>query len=490
MIINNLQNLTVRKYGTSFLEAFGMLPLTYFGARGDNQTDNYANLQVAIDESIERGLSYIFVPEGYYYYKGRLLHLDKIRFIGNCEHAKIFNDDGEIKIYQIGTQLPYLHGRTHINKTISGQGYIDIPLPIKNPVEAIVGFAEDGYYVSDGICLVTGRLLKPNGEYENEGSWSTPPDHPNRPIMVTFTDGDGTEILGTFTSGTMVDLDTIIGGYTIRQLFTTNGRIVQGFCASVGDYENTVQELLVDDNPTIQIRFQPAHSPEPTEEPEWREHLEYLDVYGLNGYFDTGYRLSTDNTIEFKFKAADYPEQSKRFYIAYTPEDNGVKTVGNIGINRVVYAPQEYGNRLSRECRGTYSLRVEMCNIEQQYSPHIYRIDHEDNIARIYIDGAEETSGSEQMLTNGNTLQLFPLENNQDYRLEFYYFKIYEGETLVRDLRPMKVNGEIVLVDYANGGELNGTIYRKLAPAHNQEPSFHEEEDNLWNTPPEPQETP
>ena len=69
MIERNLQNVTIRKYGTAFLEAFGMLPLTYFGAIGDNLTDNYANIQVAIDESIKRGLRYIFVPNGTYYYK-------------------------------------------------------------------------------------------------------------------------------------------------------------------------------------------------------------------------------------------------------------------------------------------------------------------------------------------------------------------------------------------------------------------------------------
>ena len=56
MIERNLQNVTIRKYGTAFLEAFGMLPLTYFGAIGDNLTDNYANIQVAIDESISKNV--------------------------------------------------------------------------------------------------------------------------------------------------------------------------------------------------------------------------------------------------------------------------------------------------------------------------------------------------------------------------------------------------------------------------------------------------
>ena len=75
MIERNLQSVTIRKYGTAFLEAFGMLPITYFGAIGDNLTDNYANIQVAIDESIKRGLKYIFVPNGTYFYTGNLLVL-------------------------------------------------------------------------------------------------------------------------------------------------------------------------------------------------------------------------------------------------------------------------------------------------------------------------------------------------------------------------------------------------------------------------------
>lgn len=44
MIERNLQSVTVRKYGTAFLEAFGMLPLSYFGCVGDNLHDNYRKL--------------------------------------------------------------------------------------------------------------------------------------------------------------------------------------------------------------------------------------------------------------------------------------------------------------------------------------------------------------------------------------------------------------------------------------------------------------
>ncbi len=103
MIERNLRHVTNRRYATAFFEAFGMLPLTYFGAVGDNVTDNYANIQVAINESIKRGLYYIFVPQGKFYYTGVLLNVDNITFLGNKEFAKIYNEKGEeIEIEQFG----------------------------------------------------------------------------------------------------------------------------------------------------------------------------------------------------------------------------------------------------------------------------------------------------------------------------------------------------------------------------------------------------
>ena len=132
MLERNDRHVTLRKYGTAFLEAFGMLPLTYFGAVGDNMTDNYANIQVAINESIERGLKYIFVPEGTYYYTGKLLDDDKVMFIGNADFAKIYDGENEIKIYQIGTQVPQtIKGTTVTDLTLTA--YLGQCIPGQTP---------------------------------------------------------------------------------------------------------------------------------------------------------------------------------------------------------------------------------------------------------------------------------------------------------------------------------------------------------------------
>lgn len=168
MIERNLQNVTVRKYGTAFLEAFGMLPLTYFGCIGDNLTDNYANIQVAIDESVKRGLRYIFVPDGIYYYTGKLLNEEKIIFIGNAKTSKIYNDDGEIKIYQMGTQIPYEKGTETLNKTVLEEGYIDIATKTKNGSETILVIEKQAIYVTDGLILLNGALIAENKVYLSE----------------------------------------------------------------------------------------------------------------------------------------------------------------------------------------------------------------------------------------------------------------------------------------------------------------------------------
>lgn len=160
MIERNLRSVTIRKYGTDFLEAFGMLPLTYFGARGDNLTDNYANIQVAIDESIKRGLRYIFVPNGTYFYTGNLLHVNEVIFIGNSKYAKIYDGENEIKIYQIGTQIPYESGLEIIEKAVTEPGYIDIPVKTINGCEAILVIDEDVIQVLDATVVTrNGKLF-------------------------------------------------------------------------------------------------------------------------------------------------------------------------------------------------------------------------------------------------------------------------------------------------------------------------------------------
>lgn len=159
MIERNLRNVTIRKYGSAFLEAFGMLPITYFGCIGDNFTDNYANLQVAVDESIKRGLRYLFVPNGIYYYSGNLLNLDKITFIGDALHATIYDGATELKIYQIGTQLPYVKGATTLDGEVKEVGYIDIPVSVKNASEAILVIENFVISVFDDLNLLNGQLF-------------------------------------------------------------------------------------------------------------------------------------------------------------------------------------------------------------------------------------------------------------------------------------------------------------------------------------------
>ncbi len=165
MIERNLQNVTIRKYGTAFLEAFGMLPLTYFGAIGDNLTDNYANIQVAIDESIKRGLRYIFVPNGTYYYTGTLLNIDKIIFIGNTKYATIYDGINELPIYQIGTQIPFEKGTETLDKEVTEDGYIDIAVATKNGSEAILVIGSSVITVIDNLILLNGSLIGTNKVY-------------------------------------------------------------------------------------------------------------------------------------------------------------------------------------------------------------------------------------------------------------------------------------------------------------------------------------
>lgn len=128
------------------------------------------NLQVAIDESIKRGLRYIFVPNGTYYYTGNLLNVEQVIFIGNAKYVKIYNEEKEIKIYQIGTQLPYEKGTETIDKQVEEVGYIDIEVKTKNPSEAILVIGNNVIEVIEGLILVNGSIMSQNvslGTYTN-----------------------------------------------------------------------------------------------------------------------------------------------------------------------------------------------------------------------------------------------------------------------------------------------------------------------------------
>lgn len=159
MIERDLRYISLRRYGTAFLDAFGFYPITYFGSVGDNLQDNFANLQVAIDETIKQGYKYLFVPNGIYYYTGTLLNAEKIKFVGDAEHAKVYNDTSEIPIYQIGTQIPYEKGTILLEKEVTEDGYIDIPVPVKNGSEAILVIDSNVIYVTDTLNLLNGSLF-------------------------------------------------------------------------------------------------------------------------------------------------------------------------------------------------------------------------------------------------------------------------------------------------------------------------------------------
>lgn len=101
----------------------------------------------------------MFVPDGYYLYTGNLLNVEKITFIGNAEYAKIYDGENEIPIYQIGTQIPYEKGTETLDKEVAEDGYIDIPVDVKNGSEAILVIDSNVIYVTDTLNLLNGSLF-------------------------------------------------------------------------------------------------------------------------------------------------------------------------------------------------------------------------------------------------------------------------------------------------------------------------------------------
>lgn len=97
------RNITVRELHSFFFDTLGMMSITFYGARGDNRTDNYANLQIAIDDSNKRGLRYLYVPFGRYLYVGKLINRDNIIFVGNPKAEIVNPKTGEtIPVHQFG----------------------------------------------------------------------------------------------------------------------------------------------------------------------------------------------------------------------------------------------------------------------------------------------------------------------------------------------------------------------------------------------------
>ena len=193
MITRNTQYVSLRRYGTAFLDAFGFYPIDYFGCIGDNMTDNYANLQVAVNESVKKGYRYIFVPNGSYYYTGNLVDANKLVWLGDAEHAKVWNNSGEITIYQIGTQVPYVKGTKTLEKTVTEDGYIDIEVPVKNGSETILVIGSSVIYVTDTLILLNGSLIGDSKVYldELDGVYITDIAIVKNAIRISYT-GTGT----------------------------------------------------------------------------------------------------------------------------------------------------------------------------------------------------------------------------------------------------------------------------------------------------------
>lgn len=167
MWVKKIQDLTLRKYGSLFEDAFGMLPITQYGAMGDNTTDNYGELQTVINKSIEKGYKYIFVPKGNYYYYGNLKNTDKVIFVGNSTKAKIYNQNGErIRIEQIGlstvSNLGFTHGKLEIKDKQITSNYSNFTIEIPENIiisELYIKVGNNIVYATDTLNLCDGKLF-------------------------------------------------------------------------------------------------------------------------------------------------------------------------------------------------------------------------------------------------------------------------------------------------------------------------------------------
>ena len=131
------------------------------------------------------------MPNGIYYYTGTLLNADKIKFVGDAEHAKIYNDTSEITIYQIGTQIPYEKGTELLEKEVTEAGHIDIDVPVKNGSEAILVIGTDAIYVTDTLNLLNGSLFEQNEVELGTGVYISSVEIVKNAIRINYT-GTGT----------------------------------------------------------------------------------------------------------------------------------------------------------------------------------------------------------------------------------------------------------------------------------------------------------
>ena len=128
-----------------------------------------------------------------YYYTGNLLNADKLMWVGDAEHAKVYNDTSEITIYQIGTQVPYVKGTETLDEVVTEDGYIDIGVTVKNGVETILVIGDDVLYVTDTLILLNGSLLGDSKVYldDSEGVYITDIEIIKDAIRISYS-GTGT----------------------------------------------------------------------------------------------------------------------------------------------------------------------------------------------------------------------------------------------------------------------------------------------------------
>ena len=119
------------------------------------------------------------------------MNANKIKFVGDAEHAKVYNDTSEIPIYQIGTQIPYEKGTKLLEKEVTEAGYIDISVPVKNGSEAILVIDSNVIYVTDTLNLLNGSLFDDSEVEIGTGIYVTSAAITKNAIRINYT-GTGT----------------------------------------------------------------------------------------------------------------------------------------------------------------------------------------------------------------------------------------------------------------------------------------------------------
>ena len=90
---DKLKEIKIRELKNLFFYTFGIVPLQNYDIVGDGTTDNRLAIQQAINDAVEVGAKYIFVPKGEYYYSGTLENTSEVIFVGNNTNTVIRDID-------------------------------------------------------------------------------------------------------------------------------------------------------------------------------------------------------------------------------------------------------------------------------------------------------------------------------------------------------------------------------------------------------------